>query len=1064
MENAPHGRTAAPPEERRAVTILFADLVGFTERSDRADPEDVRTTLLPFHAHVKEDIERYGGTLDKFIGDAVMGVFGAPVAHEDDALRAVRAALRILRTIEELRERDPALRIRVAVNTGVAVVALGEGPQIGEAVAGDVVNTASRMQGLAPPDGIVIGETTYRHVRDHVVAERLPPAKVKGKAEPLTVWHVTGERDPSTTARVSTAHFVGRDRELDMLSALLDRTRSTQTPHVATITGEAGIGKSRLVDELRMLVDAGSAWFEGRCVPYGEAVTLAPIGDVIRAATRIGPAELPDMATTSLRRAFVAAGFRQLDADGLASRLQPALGLTRSEDAAVTPAEMGMALGALLETVSRPIVVVVQDLHWANPLVLDVLTEVLRHLAHWPALFIGTARPEFRDRGVHWPPPAVEATTLHLSPLSAEQTEALVHSLIAEVTLGTEARASLLERAGGNPLFALEYVRMLMDGVQETGAVPESIQALIAARIDAVPGRGRSLLLDASVAGTEFWPKLLATIGSMPEAAVREDLTALVQRGLVRPTPSTVEGHPAFGFTHDLIREVAYARIPRAERARRHLAVAEWLRAAFGDRYAERADLLAKHFATAYDLAGSARADDLVARARAPAVRWLTEAGRRAIAADPRGAFASLDRAASLAERGSVEEADALSVSALAGRRCGRLGPDDVLARYRRAASIRRRRGDGPELGDILIRMSSQLAIIGRTRESRDTLAEAIGLLEAEPPDRRLAGAYAYRAEASLFAGDREAAMGDAARALQILGEDSLDEFTVMALHLRGDARCSLGDRGGLRDLERALGTSIATQRSSDIVTSESYVAEWALAFEGPAAAWPHYERSIAIAEGSGVISQGLWLKAGSLFSLYELGRNDDVLHLAQEILSLGKDRLDATVWVFAQVFRSETLLDLERTEDVVDPTELLERAQAAEDIQTLAPALLAVGRIELAAGDRDEAERRLSEFIETTRDVAPEYREAVLSRAARLAVAVGRTDLLRELVDASAGSLPHHARNLASARAALLELRGRTDEAREAYLEAAKAWEAFDCVREAGFARAAAERCAPTD
>ncbi|MGZ4110341.1 MAG: adenylate/guanylate cyclase domain-containing protein, partial [Actinomycetota bacterium] len=227
------------------MTILFVDLVGFTERSDHADPEDVRTTLLPFHARVKEDIERYGGTLDKFIGDAVMGVFGAPVAHEDDPLRAVRTALRILRTMDELRERDATLQIRVAVNTGEAVVALGEGPQVGEAVAGDVVNTASRMQALAPPGGVVIGEATYRHVRDRFVAERLPPSRVKGKAEPIIVWQVFGERDPGTTARVSTTSFVGREHELRLLEEVLDRATTTSTPQVATITGEAGIGKSR---------------------------------------------------------------------------------------------------------------------------------------------------------------------------------------------------------------------------------------------------------------------------------------------------------------------------------------------------------------------------------------------------------------------------------------------------------------------------------------------------------------------------------------------------------------------------------------------------------------------------------------------------------------------------------------------------------------------------------------------------------------------------------------------------------------------------------------------------
>jgi class 3 adenylate cyclase/tetratricopeptide (TPR) repeat protein len=1055
-------RRAPTGEERREVTILFADLVGFTERSDRADPEDVRTTLLPFHARVKEDIERYGGILDKFIGDAVMGVFGAPVAHEDDPLRAVRAALRTLRTIDELRERDPALRIRVAVNTGEAVVALGEGPQIGEAVAGDVVNTTSRMQSLAPPGGVVIGETTYRHVRDAVVAERLPPARVKGKADPLVVWRIVGERDPSTTARVATTRFVGRDHELAMLSGLFDRTVSMRTPHVATITGEPGIGKSRLVDELRLLVGSRAQWLEGRSLPYGDAVALAPVADLARAAAGIGAAEPPDVAKEKLRAAFAQTGMSDVETAGLAGGLAPAIGPV-AEDAAdaVTAGEMGAALSALLTASPRPVVVVLHDLHWADELVFDVLTHTVRDLAGVPALVVGTARPELHDRDVRWPPTGCEATTLRLAPLSAEQTESLVLSLIVDVSLGPGARSSLLERAAGNPLFALEYVRMLADDTATGGSVPETIQALIAARIDAVPAEARSRLLDAAVAGSEFSAPLLAAVSGSPEPEIREELSALVQRGLVRPAITTLENVPAFAFTHDLIREVAYGRIPRAERARRHLAIGEWLSVFLGDRRGERAEVLAQHFSTAFDLAGSAHDEQLTARARTPAARWLAEAGRRSVAGDPRGSFALLERAASIAEPRTSAEAEALSWWAVAGRRSGMLAPDEILDRFARAVDIRRTLGDRLELGEVLTRMASQLAIVGRTSESRETLAEAIALLEDGPADRRLAGALAYRAEASLFAGEREAAMTDAARSLEILGEDSVDEFAVMALHLRGDIRCSRGDRAGLRDLERALDISIAAQRSSDIVTSESYVADWTLAFEGPAASWPRYERSIAAAEQSGVVSQGLWLKAGGLFSLYELGRDDDVLRMSDEILALGKNRLDATVWVFANVLRAEVMLDLGRDDDVVPPSELLERARAAADVQAVAPALLAAGRIELRRGLIDEAERELRAFAAVTADVSSEYREAVLARAARLAVGLGLTDVLQQLVEASVGELPHHARNLASARAALLELEDRPREAHEAYLRAAHEWDVFGSAREAAFARAAAERCA---
>jgi class 3 adenylate cyclase/tetratricopeptide (TPR) repeat protein len=1058
----PRGATSAAHtrEERREVTILFVDLVGFTERSDRADPEDVRTTLLPFHARVKEDIERYGGTLDKFIGDAVMGVFGAPVAHEDDPLRAVRTARRILRTIDELRERDPTLQIRVAVNTGEAVVALGEGPQVGEAVAGDVVNTAARMQALAPPGGVVIGEATYRHVRDRVVAERLPPSMVKGKAEPIVVWQVLGERDPATTARVTTTSFVGRERELRLLEKMFDRT-TTGTPQVATITGEAGIGKSRLVEELGAALRDRARWMEGRCLPYGESVTFAPLADLVRATADVDPAESSAAALERVHRAFMSAGVGETEAAGFTRVLAPVLGTADVDDTAeVSGADIGAALGVLIRGADGPVVTVVHDLHWADDLVLEVVAAAIRHLGGAPVLVVATTRPEFFDREVRWPPPVHGSTLLRLTALSREQTEALVGSTISKGALREDARASLLERAAGNPLFALEYVRMLLDDGGGDGDVPDTIQALIAARIDAVPASGRARILDASVAGTEFWPGLLAAIGGVGEAEVREEVSALMQRGLVQPTTTSIDGHAAFSFSHDLFREIAYGRIPRAERARRHVVAAEWLETTVG---ADRRELLAQHYGRAFELATAARDGALVERAREPAARWLVDVGRRALSADPRGAFASLDHAARIANDGSAEKAEALVLSALAGRRSGLLATADVLDRYERAERVRRHLGDESGLAEVLTRLSSQLAIIGRQTESRQRLGEAIALLGSRPADRRLAAAYAYRAEDALFAGDREAAMADAARTLDILGADTMDELVVMALHVRGDARCSLGERAGLNDLQRALDISIAQHRSTDVVTSESYVADWTLAFEGPASTWLHYEHAIAIAEESGIVSQGLWCKAGALFSLYELERDDDVLRLADEILSLGEDRVDATVWVFAHVMRSEVLLDRGRVDEVVDRMELLEQAHAAEDVQAVSPALVTAARIAAAADATHDAEQLLREFADLTRDVAPEFREAILSRAARLAVRLRTADVLADLVDASTGELPHHSHNLASARAALLEVRGKGAEARDAYVAAAAGWERFGSPREAAFARLAAHRCGST-
>jgi class 3 adenylate cyclase len=391
-------QTSHAGEERRRVTVLFADLVGFTERSDQADPEDVRTSLVPFHERAKKDIERYGGTLDKFIGDAVMGVFGAPVAHEDDPLRAVRAALGILRTVQELRAHDPLLEVRIAVNTGEAVVALGEaGPRIGEAVAGDVVNTASRMEGLAPIGGVVIGESTYRSVRDRFEVKALPPATVKGKSEPLRLWHVLTERDQAAIPSIAPTRFVGREAELSLLLDVISRTVERGMAHAVTIVGDPGMGKSRLADELRLRLEGRVAWLEGRCLPYGDAITFAPIADLVRAVAETG-SDLGDGA--------------------ISVRLATAVGDSAGPEGVVSPGEIGAALANLIGLLPGPVVVAVHDMHWAEEVILEVLGHAFAHLAGKQVVALMTTRPDLFDRYDRWPPPGADATTQHLSSLT----------------------------------------------------------------------------------------------------------------------------------------------------------------------------------------------------------------------------------------------------------------------------------------------------------------------------------------------------------------------------------------------------------------------------------------------------------------------------------------------------------------------------------------------------------------------------------------------------------------------------------------------------------------------
>ena len=1049
------------------VSILFVDLVGFTERSDRADPEDVRRTLVPFHSRVKEDLEAFGGTLDKFIGDAVMGVFGAPLAHEDDPVRAVRAALRILDTIQELRRDDPDIAVRISVDTGEAVVSFGEGPQVGEAVAGDVVNTTSRMQALAPRNGIVVGETTHRLIDHAFDTSALPPATVKGKTEPLRVWRVLGERPHA--ARITPTAFVGRSAELAGLHEMLDRVRASGEDELVTVVGEPGIGKSRLVAEFRRGVGRDAGWVTGRCLPYGEAVTLSAVAGTVRRVAGIPASAEADDALRSLT-AFVA-GIEEAPDERrwLISRLATVLGLTdlgAEADLTIPPQEIAGAWARVLQAAGNgPLVLEVEDLHWAEPALLETVAALLDALADRPVLVLCAARPEVLERGGMWPPQRPRVSTVELPALSELEAAGLLSSLISSAALPPESRSSLLSRAGGNPLYALEFARMIGEQIAEGPdlAMPETVQAVISARLDAIPRDVRSLVLDASVMGTAFWPGALAEMGDLTEPDVRVGLEDLARRGLVQESPaSSFEGQPEYAFTHALIGEVAYLRIPRGRRARRHCSAATWIARESGDRAEERAELLARHFSTAVELAEAAGDDEVMSFARGPAVQWLMTAGDRARRLDAAGAFTLNDRAAQLATEGSALRAEALARSARMGRRSARIDPAEVLARYERSVAIRRELGDPLRVGEALTRLGSQAGAVGDAARSSELLAEAIEVLEAEPPGIELARAYAFRAEEEMFAGHVRESLGFADRALELRADaPEDDEIAVMALHIRGDARCSLGEEGGLEDLERALQRSLAGD-AADIVTSGSYLGEWLWAMEGPAAGLERCLAALEVADRRGVVDQGLSAKAGGVGMLIDLGDWDRALAWSSEILATGRDRLDPTLFAASRTAISRIASLRGRPDEAGDPDELLDLARSVGELHVVAPAMAVASRLLLEAGRREDALELLREFAAVTRGVAPEYRESQLAAVTRECIRAGDPALAAEMIGESVGSTRRDRLNVSSARAAVAEADGRLVEAAALYEEAADGWRAYGNPLEEAEALGGLARCDP--
>ncbi|MBA3718568.1 MAG: AAA family ATPase, partial [Actinobacteria bacterium] len=652
---APLAEAAPPPalEERKVVSVLFCDLVGFTAASEAADPEDVRARIRPYHARLRSEIERYGGTVEKFVGDAVMAVFGAPVAHEDDAERAVRAGLRILEAIEELNEADPGLelQVRVGINTGEAVVALGAKPEQGEGiVTGDVVNTASRLQSAAPVGGIAVGAATYGATKDVFDYERLEPVQVKGKADPVAIWRATAARARFGTdlTRTHAALLVGRELELTLLRGSYERAVRDSSVQLVTVVGEPGVGKSRLVAEVFVHIDSLPylvRWRQGRCLPYGEGVSFWALGEIVKAEAGILESDSAETAAAKLDAAVPA---DEADREWLKARLGPLVGVDSGPAAGHEEAFAAWRRFLEVLAASRPTVLVFEDLHWAD----DAMLAFLEHLIEWsegvPLLLLCTARPELYERQAGWAGGKRNAATVNLAPLSDEETARLISALLERAVVPAELRALILERAGGNPLYAEEFVRMLKDRdllVRSGGTLrlkegtqidlPDSVQALIAARLDTLSHERKALLQDAAVLGRVFWAGAAAAMGGLGERTVRESLHELSRKELVRPARvSSIAGEGEYAFWHVLVRDVVYSQIPRAARARKHRAAAEWIERQAPERVEDLADVLAYHYLQALELARAAGQSAEAAEFEAPALRFLLLAGDRALGLD----------------------------------------------------------------------------------------------------------------------------------------------------------------------------------------------------------------------------------------------------------------------------------------------------------------------------------------------------------------------------------------------------------------------------------------------
>jgi class 3 adenylate cyclase len=650
------------PEVRKMVTVIFCDVTGSTALGERLDAESLHGVMAGYYVRMREVLERHGGTVREFLGDAVMAVFGVPVVHEDDPIRAVRAAVEMAEAVQKLNSTledrwGVTLQVHTGVNTGEVVT--GDPFTSDALVIGDAVNVASRLEEAADPGEILLGSATHRLVGDAVQVESVGPLTLKGKGAPVPAWRLVRMIDATPGhVRDLDAPMVGREEELALLEQAFRRAARERRCFLFTLLGSAGVGKSRLIAEFLAGAGEQATVLRGRCLSYGEGITFWPVAEVVRQAGGVLDQDTPETARAKLEALLDGEQRSPLVTEPLAGLL----GLTERPTAA---AEMLWAIRRLLEALAhrRPLIVVFDDLHWAEPTFL----EVVEHVADWsrdaPLLLICVAREEFLDAHPHWGGGKLNATSILLEPLSPEECEHVVTNFLAG-RLAEEAQRRIIDIAEGNPLFIEELLRMLLeDGLLvRTDArwaptadlnalpVPASIQALLLARLERLSGEERAILQRASVVGKVFDQDAVVELSpTAVRPAIATLLMALVRKELIRPDHATLAGD-AFRFRHDLIRDAASESLPKQHRAELHEQLSVWLERRVGDRLGEYEEILGYHLEQAYRLRAELGPVDhrLYAVAQAAAERLDGAGGRAYDRGDSPAACNLLRRAAGL--------------------------------------------------------------------------------------------------------------------------------------------------------------------------------------------------------------------------------------------------------------------------------------------------------------------------------------------------------------------------------------------------------------------------------
>jgi class 3 adenylate cyclase/tetratricopeptide (TPR) repeat protein len=884
-----------PAAERRLVSVLFADLVGFTTLSEARDSEDVRELLTRYFDTSRRIVDRYGGTVEKFIGDAVMAVWGTPVANEDDAERAVRAALELTDAVRALGEEiaAPTLRARAGVLTGEAAVTIGAKDQ--GMVAGDLVNTASRVQSAAPPGGVLVGEATKHATEAAIDYEDAGLHELKGKAEPVQLWRaariVAGARGDLRVAGLEPP-FVGRDRQLRTIKETFHATADEGRARLLSVIGPPGIGKSRLVWEFFKYIDGladDARWHVGRCLSYGEGITFWALAEMVRTNAGIREGEDPAAALPKLREAITLVVAVKEERRWVEPRLASLLGIETGP--AREREDLFAAWRFFYERLAAemPTIMVFEDLQWAD----DALLDFIDYLMEWSRdhrLFILTmARPELLDRRPDWGS-GRRSASIHLEPLPPEAMGALMSGLAPG--LPDELSGRVLARAEGVPLYAVETIRMLLDRgqiTQEDGGfrptapveeleVPESLHGLIAARLDGLEPAQRRLIQDASVLGKTFTRDAIIAVNGSPPQEADAILATLLRKELLGVQADRLSPeHGQYEFLGDLVRWVAYETLSKKERRVRHLAVARWQEQLGED---DAIELIASHYLRAYDADPAAEDADEI---RLVAFTALTRAGERAAALGANGEARRQFLQAAELTTSDQDRADLLDrTGAIALRE---LRYDDARAFFAEAISLYERIGATHAAARASARLAEADYVENRLDEAITRLESAFEVLSDEQEDRDLAVLAAQLGRMRYFAGDIHRADEAIEIALRISEAEGYPDVISEAMNTRSIIVSSLGRyQEGIALLRHALSLALEHDLPEPALRAYNNLAETATDLDRHEEGLEIYERGLALADrvGSDVWKRSLLSEI--VFPLMMTGRWDEALERAAQV------------------------------------------------------------------------------------------------------------------------------------------------------------------------------------